>query len=85
MSESTVEREMALVKVTANPENRSEILQIAECFRGKAVDITEESMVVEVTGNSEKIDAFEKLLESFGIIERVRSGKVVIARGAGIT
>ena len=43
------------------------------------------SMVVEVTGNSDKIDAFEKLLESFGIIERVRSGKVVIARGTGIT
>ena len=84
-SESTVEREMALVKVTATPENRSEILQIAECFRGKAVDITEESMVVEVPGNSEKIDAFERLLETFGIIERVRSGKVVIARGTGIT
>jgi len=42
-------------------------------------------MVVEVTGNSEKIDAFERLLETFGIIERVRSGKVVIARGTGIT
>ena len=84
-SESTVEREMALVKVTATPENRGEILQITECFRGKAVDITEESMVVEVTGNSEKIDAFERLLETFGIIERVRSGKVVIARGTGIT
>jgi len=85
LPESSVERELALVKVESRPDTRSEVLQIVDAFRGKTVDISESSMVIEITGSSAKIDAFEKLLESFGIIEMVRSGKVVIARGSGHT
>jgi acetolactate synthase-1/3 small subunit len=80
--ERSVVRELALIKLDVRPETRSEILQIVEVFRGKVVDISEDSVVIEITGSSAKIDAFEKVLEAFGIIEMVRSGKVVIARGA---
>lgn len=77
----SVERELALIKVNAPPAARSDLLQFIEVFRGKTVDITDVSIVVEITGSSEKLDAFENLLEGFGIIEVVRSGKLVIARG----
>jgi acetolactate synthase-1/3 small subunit len=81
LPQNSVERELALVKVEVKQETRSEILQFVEVFRGKIVDISEGSMVAEITGNSAKIDAFEQLLSQFGIIEMVRSGKVIIARG----
>jgi len=79
--EVSVERELALVKVTVTPQTRSEVLQIVEVFRGKTVDISDESLVVEITGNPEKLDAFENILAGYGILEMCRSGKVVIARG----
>ena len=82
LPQNSVERELALVKVEVKPETRSELLQFVGVLRGKVVDISESSIVAEVTGNSEKIDAFEQLLAQFGIIEMVRSGKVIIARGS---
>ena len=82
---TSVERELALIKVRVTPEQRSALLQVVEVFRGKTVDITDTSMVIEVTGDSGKLDAFEQLLSTFGIIEMVRSGKVVIARGPETT
>ncbi len=66
-------------------ENRSEILQIVDVFRAKTVDICETSLVLEVTGTSDKLDAFEKILSDYGILEMIRSGIVAIARGAGPT
>lgn len=84
-SEEAVERELALFKIKAAPETRAEIFQMVEVFRGKTVDISDQTLTVEVTGNSEKLDAFENLISAFGILEMVRSGKLVIARGSNLT
>lgn len=79
-----VERELALLKVEAN-NDRTELFQIMEVFRAKAVDVSEESIMIEITGTSEKLDAFESLLKKFKIIEMARSGKVLLVRGADKT
>lgn len=76
-----VEREMALFKVAVTPETRAELFQLVEVFRGKTVDVSETTLTVELTGSSDKLDAFENLVNRFGIVEMVRSGKLVIARG----
>lgn len=81
-AETSVERELALFKVKGTAENRSEILQIVDVFRAKTVDISERSLVLEVTGTSDKLDAFENILSDYGILEMIRSGTVAIARGA---
>jgi acetolactate synthase-1/3 small subunit len=79
--ESHVEREMALVRVNAEPANRAEILRTADIFRAKVVDVTPTTFTLEVTGDEQKIDAIVELLRPFGIQELVRTGKVAIARG----
>jgi acetolactate synthase-1/3 small subunit len=78
----SVDRELALVKVTATPEKRAEILQISDIFRGKIIDVSERTLTIEVTGQVEKIDAFQNLLEPYGIKELVRTGKIALSRGA---
>ena len=77
-----VERELALVKVTAPTEKRAEIMQISDIFRGKIIDVSERTLTIEVTGPSEKIDAFQNLLAPYGIRELVRTGKIALTRGA---
>jgi acetolactate synthase-1/3 small subunit len=79
--EEVVAREMALVKVATEPSQRGEILQIADHFRAKTVDLSDKSMVLEATGSSEKLDAMVDLLRKYKIIELVRTGKVIMARG----
>jgi len=79
--EEVVMREMALVKLAVEPSQRSEVLQIAEHFRAKTVDLTEKSMILEATGSSEKLEAMVDLLRKFKIVELVRTGKVIMARG----
>ncbi len=81
-SENSLERELALFKVKGTSENRSEILQIVDVFRAKTVDISESSLIVEITGTSGKLDAFENILNDYGILEMIRSGIVAIVRGA---
>ncbi len=76
-----VERELALVKVTAEEETRAEVLRIADIFRGKVVDVTPRSYTIEITGAPPKIDAIIELLRPMGIKEVVRSGPVVLGRG----
>ncbi|MFA0822241.1 MAG: acetolactate synthase small subunit [Methanomethylovorans sp.] len=80
-SEDTVERELALIKVNADVNNRSEIMQIADIFRAKIIDVASKSMVIEVTGDENKIKAIEQLLKPFGIKEMVRTGKIALRRG----
>ena len=80
-STDIVDREMALFKVRAKPDQGAEIFQIVEVFRAKTVDITDQSLVIETTGDSLKIDALEKLLEPMGLVEMVRSGKLIMKRG----
>ncbi len=74
-------REMALVKLRVDTEQRTEALQICEHFAAKTVDLTEKSMIVMITGNSEKLDACINMLRKFEVVELVRTGKVVMARG----
>jgi acetolactate synthase-1/3 small subunit len=76
-----VEREMALVKVTAEEETRAEVLRIVDIFRAKVVDVTPRSYTLEVTGAPTKLDAVIDLLKPMGIKELVRSGPVVMGRG----
>lgn len=77
-----IDRELALIKVTAEGAGRAEILRMIEIFRGKVVDVTPETYTVEITGDESKIKAFIELLKPFGIREIVRTGKVAITRGA---
>lgn len=79
--EDYIEREMGLIKVTAEEETRAEVLRIADIFRGKIVDVTARSYTVEITGAPAKIDAIVELLRPMGIKELVRSGPVVLGRG----
>ena len=73
-----VERELALIKVNAEPgTSRAEILQIASIFRALIVDVGSKSVILEVTGDTEKIDALEKLLRQYGVKELVRTGKIL--------
>ena len=78
-----LERELTLVKINAAQEQRVEIIQmVTQIFGGKIIDTSDKTFVVEVTGGSEKIDAFEKLMESYGIRELVRTGRIALMRGA---
>jgi acetolactate synthase-1/3 small subunit len=77
----SVERELALVKVVANGEKRVESLRIAQVFRAGVVDSTNKSFVFEITGSTDKIDAFIKLMSPLGLKDISRTGVVAIARG----
>ena len=77
-----IERELALVKVTAMGEKRIESLRLADIFRARVVDSTIESFVFEVTGSPEKLDAFIKLMVPLGLVELARTGVAAISRGA---
>ncbi len=79
--DEAVERELALIKVSADVDTRSEIIQIADIFRARIVDVAPRSMTVEVTGDESKIQAIEKLLRQFGIKEMARTGKIALVRG----
>jgi acetolactate synthase-1/3 small subunit len=81
----TVDRELALIKISAKPVNRTEIMQIVDIFRGKVVDVAPTSLMVEVTGPEDKIDSFVALVRPYGIKELVRTGKVCMVRGATAT
>lgn len=77
-----VQRELAMVKVNADPSVRAEIMQIVDVFRAKIIDISDKTFTIEVTGSVDKIDALVKLLETYGIREMVRTGRIAMMRGA---
>jgi acetolactate synthase I/III small subunit len=79
--EAAIEREMQLVKVNADPAIRSQIIEIAEVFRAKIVDVDHDSITIEVAGNPGKLEAIVELLQPYGIRELVRSGTIALARG----
>ncbi len=81
----TVSRELAMFKIAADGPQRGELMQIAEIFRGKVVDVTKRSIIVEITGTTEKIQAFEDMVRPFGLIEMMRTGEIAIARGRSET
>jgi acetolactate synthase-1/3 small subunit len=75
-----VDRELALIKISADTKARSEIMQICDIFRAKIVDVQHKAVTVEITGNESKIAAFLGLMEPFGIRDLTRTGKVAMAR-----
>jgi acetolactate synthase-1/3 small subunit len=84
-NEPIVIRELALIKVKATSGTRSEIMQIVDIFRANIVDVSMESLTIEVTGDEEKMDSLLNLLRTFGIKEVVRTGRIAMTRGGGIT
>jgi len=79
----SVEREMALIKVAGKGESRIESLRLADIFRARVVDSTTDSFVFEMTGSTEKLNAFIALMDPLGLVEVSRTGTVAIARGPG--
>ena len=79
---SSVCRELALVKVRCNSKDRQSVISIADIFRAKIVDVSSDSLVVEMTGAQSKLDAFIKLLEGYEILELARTGISGLSRGA---
>ena len=83
--EDIVAREMAIIKVRSSRETRSQIIDIAEVFKAEVLDVNPESMILEATGSEEKIDSLVALLHDYEIIELVRTGKVAMIRGGGVS
>ena len=81
----TVARELALFKISADGGSRGEVMQVVEIFRGKIIDVTRRSVIVEVTGTWEKVEAFERMVRPFGLVEMARTGEIAISRGRGET
>ena len=79
---SAVERELVLVKVRADAAHRAQVIEVANLFRARIVDVSPESLTIEATGNADKVEALLKLLETFGIRELVKSGIVALGRGS---
>ena len=78
-----VERELALIKVKGRGDRRVESLRIADIYRARAIDSTHESFVFEISGSTEKIDAFIEIMRPLGLVDVSRTGAVAIARGKG--
>jgi acetolactate synthase-1/3 small subunit len=80
-SENYVERDLMLIKVVAAPEKRTEIALLVEMFRGRVVDISADNMLIEISGQESKIEAFIELMRPYGIIELARTGRIALVRG----
>lgn len=83
--EDIVAREMAMIKVRSSHENRSQIIDLAEVFKADVVDVAPDSMIIEATGEEQKIDSLVALLKDFEIIELVRTGRVAMLRGSEVS
>jgi acetolactate synthase-1/3 small subunit len=80
--DAAVMRELALIKVHATSANRSEIKQLVDIFRAQIIDVSPESMTVEITGTEDKVESLISMLRPFGIKEMARTGRVAMVRGA---
>lgn len=78
--ETTVSRELSLIKVSCTAEKRAEIMQIVDIFRAKIIDICDHAVIIEMTGTGQKIDAFEEIMHTFGILEMSRTGMIAMTR-----
>jgi acetolactate synthase-1/3 small subunit len=81
-NQPSVVRDLALIKVAVTSTNRTEVMQLADVFRARIVDVTNESLIIEITGTEDKIEGLIEVLRPFGIIEMVRTGLVAMSRGA---
>lgn len=78
---SAIQRELILVKVKADSQTRSQVLETVQLFRAKVVDVSPNAVVIEATGNADKLEALLRVLEPFGVKELVQSGMVAVGRG----
>lgn len=78
---AAVMRDLALIKVTASAASRPDIMQMADVFRARVVDVAPDSLVIEITGTEDKIDGLLDVLRPYGVLEMVRTGRVAMARG----
>ena len=81
-AEAAVYRELAMIRVTATAAQRSHIMDLVEVFRAKVVDVSPDSMMIEITGTEDKIEGLLHVLEGYGVLEMVRTGRVAMRRGA---
>ncbi len=77
----SIEKELALIKVAPKSAQRAELLQIISHFKAETVDLRQESFIIQVTGSTEKLDAILEMLSPFGVVEVVRTGKILMVRG----
>jgi len=84
-SEELVGRELVLIKVSVKPPDRAQVVEIADIFRAKIVDVANTTITVEATGTKDKIHALEDLLKPYGIKEMVRTGRIALTRGGKAT
>ncbi len=82
---ASVVRDLAMIKVSANAESRSHVMQLVNVFRARVVDVAPDSLIVEITGSEDKVDGMLEMLLPYGVIEMARTGRVAMARGAGAT
>ena len=83
--DETIARELAMFKVAADGPARTEVMQLVEIFKGRIIDVTKRSLIVEIVGSSDKISAFERLVRPFGLVEMVQTGEIAVSRGRGET
>jgi acetolactate synthase-1/3 small subunit len=83
--DEAVTRELALFKISVDGDSRGQIMEYAEIFRGRIVDVSKRSVTVEVTGADDKIEAFERMCRPFGLVEMVRTGEIAVSRGRSAT
>ena len=81
VGETMVSRELALIRVSASTSTRAEITQIVEIYRANIIDVAPDSLIVEVTGDEDKVQSLKNLLSTFGITEMIRTGRVAMVRG----
>ena len=79
----TIARDLALIKVAATGDARTQVMQLVDVYRARIVDVSPESLVIETTGTEDKIDSLLEVLRPYGVIEMVRTGRVEMARGSG--
>jgi len=79
----SVYRDLAMIKVAADQASRAAIMQLVEVFRARVVDVSPDSLIIEITGAEDKIDGFVEMLRPFGVLEIARTGRVAMARGIG--
>ena len=77
----SVERELAMIKVTATHETRAQIIQLADVFRARVIDVSEDSLIVEITGSGDKSEKLLDVLKPYGVLEVARTGRIAMARG----
>jgi acetolactate synthase-1/3 small subunit len=82
--EDFVERDLMLIKIKAGPQQRTEIVLLVQMFRGKVVDISPSTMMVEISGQERKIEAFIELMRPYGIVELSRTGRIAMVRGTPV-